>query len=121
MARAKITYFCLTKTSSYTKKTQQILYSAVCSVLHSDEIPMPVFIQLPSWEDEDENDTNMIEDIPKNYSNIDCVNSSITVNRNSAWAEFNVLIRDLSLSKELSELLISRLKDKNICCKMVQM
>lgn len=62
----------------------------------------------------------MIEDIPKNYSNIDWVNSSITVNRNSAWVEFNVLIRDLSLSKELSELLISRLKDKNICCNMVQ-
>lgn len=63
----------------------------------------------------------MLEDIPKNYSNTDCVNSSITMNKNSAWAEFNDLIRDLSLSKELSELLTSRLKDKNNCCNMVQM
>jgi hypothetical protein len=46
-------YFCLTKTSGYSKKTRlklsyPILDSAIRPVLHSDEIAVPVFKELPS-------------------------------------------------------------------------
>ena len=51
-------YFCLKKPSGYRKKTwQKLSYpnldSAIRSVLLSHEIPVPVFTELPSLEDED--------------------------------------------------------------------
>ena len=52
-------YFCLTKISGYSKKTQQKLSypnlgSAIRLSPHSHEIPVPVFTELPSLEDEED-------------------------------------------------------------------
>ena len=52
-------YYCLTKTSGYSKKTRQKLSypnldSAIRPVPYSHEIPVPVFTELPSLENEDD-------------------------------------------------------------------
>ena len=108
-------YFCLTKTSGYSKKTQQKssyqnLDSAICSELYSREILVPVFTELPSLEDED----NICESDESHghASDTDFLNMSTKERENFNLPGLNDLIRDLGLSKELSELLASRLKEK---------
>ena len=90
-------YFCLTKTSGYSKKTQQKLSypnldSAIRPVPHSHEIPVPVFTELPSLEDEDD-----ICESDENHgyaSDTDFVNISTKEHENFNQAKLNDLIRD---------------------------
>lgn len=52
-------YFWITKTFGYSKKApQKISYpgldSVICPLVHSDEVPVPVFTELTSLEDEND-------------------------------------------------------------------
>ena len=76
-----------------------------CRVAHYDEIPVPVFGELPDISDEDsssveENEEEVVldDDAPHPFSQ----------------KELNDLVRDLSLSKSSAELLASRLKEKKL-------
>ena len=78
--------------------------SARRPVAHCDEIPVPVFGELPDISDEDssgveENEEEVIldEDAPYPISQM----------------ELNDLVRDLGLSKSSAELLASRFKENN--------
>ena len=77
---------------------------------HSDEVPVPVFDQLPILEDEDD----ITEDISEWDSDADFPDVTSTGPQRFDQPELNDLVRDLGLSKELSELLASRLNDKNL-------
>ena len=86
--------------------------SARRPVLHCDEIPVPEFTPSP--------------DLEINESMMDCPESETTSGDSSAGVykgasytqeqfnemELNHLVRDLALSKELSEVLASRLNEK---------
>ena len=97
-------YFCLKKPSGYRKKTwQKLSYpnldSAIRSVLLSHEIPVPVFTELPSLEDEDdicESDENHGQ-----ASDTDFMNISTKECESFNQAELNDLIGALGLSQEL--------------------
>lgn len=82
---------------------------------HPNEIPIPVFTQLPSLKDE--SDIDMAEHILKHGSNTDFVNASTRERKRFDQAELNDLVKDLGQAKELLETLASRLKDKNFPAK----
>ena len=63
---------------------------------------------------EDENDIFESDENHGHDSDTDFVDTSTKERENFNQAELNDLARDLGLSKELSELLVSRLKEKNI-------
>ena len=108
-------YFCSINLTGINKKKRKYfihsnLPSALQTVAHCDEIPMPFFKELPdvpnenvgvSFEEQD--DLNDNDFIPKS-------SEPILFNQE----ELNDLIRDLTLSKESSELLASRLIDRNL-------
>ena len=84
------------------------LQSAHRPVAHCDEIPVPIFGELPDVSDndassveghEDEEEVVLEDDAPHPFSQ----------------KELNYLVRDLSLSKDSAELLASRLKEKTSC------
>lgn len=99
-------YFCLTEITQ-TGRHRKVNYANVDSftkpIPHSEIVPLPVcpkrkMIEEDVFEDNDENDLDFKpEKHPIQFSQ----------------AELNDLIRDLDLSKEKSELLVSRLKEKN--------
>ena len=66
---------------------------------HSHEIPVPVFTELPSLEDED--DICELDENQRHASDTDFVNISTKERENLNQAELNDLVRDLGLSKEL--------------------
>ncbi len=108
-------YFCIVKITGFNKKTRhKICYpnldSAIRPMPHCGEVPVPVFEQLPSLEDEDD----ILEDNPESDSDADFVDVPTTEPKRFDQLELNDLVRDLGLSKELSELLASRLNDKNL-------
>ena len=73
---------------------------------------MPIFTELRSLESEDD-----LFESGKNHWHVndtDFMNLLTKERENFNQAELNCLIRDLGLSKELSELLASRLKEKNM-------
>ena len=83
---------------------------AVRPVPHLYEIPVPVITELPSLEDEDD-----ICEWDENQGHTSDTHCEYMNHR--TWElqqELNDLIRDLGLPKELSELLASRLKEKNM-------
>ena len=108
-------YFCaINLTGINKKKHKSFIYPnlplALRPVAHCDEIPIPVFKELPdvpnenldvSFEEED--DLNDNDFVPKS-------SEPILFNQD----ELSNLIRDLNLSKESSELLASRLNDRNL-------
>ena len=106
-------YFCLVKTSGFNKKNKsKIEYpnlpSAIRPMPHSDEIPVPLFEQLPPREDlsdaEERSDSNDEDfEIDKD-----------SVHREFDQRELNDLARNLGLSKKPSEVLASRLNEKNL-------
>ena len=63
---------------------------------------------------EDENDICESDENHGHDSDTDFVDTSTKEHENFNQAELNDLVRDLGLSKELSELLASRLKEKNM-------
>ncbi|KAK4321206.1 hypothetical protein Pmani_007978 [Petrolisthes manimaculis] len=111
-------YFCLTRVAGFTGKTRHLiaypsLDSAIRPVPHSDDVPKPIFTQLASVESDSECDTEVTEESTNRNSDSDFGGIS-TEQQTFSQAELNDLVRDLGLSKKLSELLASRLKDKNL-------
>ncbi len=70
---------------------------------------MPVFKELSSLEDEED----MAADIVEHDSDVN-LHRSTTMPQCFNQTELNDLVRDLSLSKELSDMLASRLNEKNL-------
>ena len=105
-------YFCTIDVTGINRKNQSSLKypdleSAHRPVAHCDEIPVPVFGELPDIsdkdsssvpEDEEEEEVVLNEDAPHPFSQ----------------KELNDLVHDLSLSKSSANLLASRLKEKNL-------
>ena len=93
------------------KKRKSLLYpnlpSALRPVAHCDEIPIPVFKELPDVPN---------ENLDVNFEENDDLNDNDFVPKSSEPILFNQdelsnLIRDLNLSKESSELLASQIND----------
>lgn len=109
-------YFCLVKivginSKNRSKWTYPDLLSARRPLPHSDAIPVPTFCWLPDLRDKDIfeiNDVQMSECSDSDFG--ETSSSPKLLNQN----DLNDLIRDLSLSKECSELLASRLKERNL-------
>jgi len=104
-------YFCAIDVTGINRKNRSSLKypdleSARHPVAHCDDIPVPVFGELPDISDEDsfsvsedeEQDVVLDDDAPHHFSQ----------------KELNDLVRGLSLSKSFVELLASRLKEKNL-------
>ena len=102
-------YFCAVNVTGINRKRRGSLkypdlQSARRHVAHWDEIPVPIFGELPDISDEDtssveghEDEELVLEDdAPHSFSQ----------------KELNDLVRDLSLSTDFAELLASRLKEK---------
>lgn len=110
-------YFCMVNVSGINRNNRQKwsypdLPSARRPISHSEELPIPVFETLPViCEDEgdifghiSESDTDSDSDYEGATENPQLFNQE----------ELSDLVRDLALSKEASELLASRLNDKNL-------
>ena len=103
-------YFCLTDVKGYTGKTRHLItYPHVNSVTrpvpHTDDAPKPRFVE-PS------DTASSSECEPMNTDSE--FKGKLTGPQTFCRAELNDLVRDLGLSKKQSELLASRLKDKNL-------
>ena len=78
---------------------------------HSDEIPVPVFKELPLLE----NVKDMTGDIVEHDSDVEFEERGSTTRPHCFnQVKLNDLVRDLNLSKEASELLALRLNEKNL-------
>lgn len=110
-------YFCIINITGINRNnrnkwTYSNLASAIRPIPHSDEIPIPLFQQLPTISEGEisfsdipcDKDRESGSDYEGTSSNPQCFNQT----------ELSDLIRDLRLSKESSELLASRLNDKNL-------
>lgn len=110
-------YFCLSNISGYCRKNKsKIVYpdceSAIKPVVHGTEYPVPI-PPLPDAlnEDSDEEDNDGDNETMEVTHD---PNSDIKKPYLIGQAELDDLVRDLSLSKEKSELLGSRLKEWNL-------
>ena len=83
------------------------LQSARPSIAHCDEIPVPVFRELPDINDEDASSVEGHEDAEEMVLEDDAPHPF-------SQKEFNDLVCNLSLSKDSVELLASRLKKNNL-------
>lgn len=110
-------YFCVVNITGINRKNHSKwkyhdLPSARRPVSHSDDVPIPTFHQLPELSDDELNLSSGSTDIDhagdSDYAG--CSSTSAHFNQN----ELNDLVRDLYLSKENSELLASRLREKNL-------
>jgi hypothetical protein len=112
-------YFCLVNIKGINRKNKQNwkypdLNSARRPVPHSDEIPIPLFNSLPELL-EDENEPSLSEGSDSlGRGNDSDFEADLGNPRRFNQAELNDLCRDLNLSKESSELLASRLNEKNL-------
>ena len=108
-------YFCILNITGInrnnrSKWTYPDLLSARRPILHSEEVPIPTFLQLPEL-CEDEHCASNSFDTNKVDSDYE---GEASIPQQFNQDELNDLTRDLNLSKETSELLASRLKDKNL-------
>lgn len=105
-------YFCSVNVKGINSKNRNRwvypnLRSARRPVPHSEEIPVPIFTSLPeSPEEEDDSTESYSEGNDSDFPGPSSVSSGFS------QAELNDLIRDLSLPKKSSELLASRLAEK---------
>lgn len=109
-------YFCVVDVKGFNRnKTWKYpdLQSAKCPVLHNEELPRPIYaskiVRMPS--------ETMV--LPNSQRSIQSTSGSEYEGGTSApqlfsQNELSDLIRDLNLSKQASELLASRLKEKNL-------
>jgi len=102
------------KTKGFNRKplTYPNLDSVIRPVPHSDQLPVPVFEGLPQLESSLSSEE---EDGSIDSDNILAENDfppSLLSPQRFSQGELNDLARDLNLSKESSELLASRLKEK---------
>ena len=102
------------------KKKNRLVYpnleSSIRPIAHCNEIPVPVFKGLLKLEfngsEEDQASVLSTDSSEDTVSNVDFPPSSPP--QLFYQGELNDLIRDLNLFKESSELLVSRLKEKNL-------
>lgn len=103
-------YFCAVNVSGINRKNRSSLIypnlqSARRPVAHSDDIPVPVFKELPDI-DEQESPIMSVSDDEEDY-----VVQESGAHESFTQMELNDLVRDLNLSKSSAELLASRLKE----------
>lgn len=118
---AKDCYFCLVTVQGIsTKNKKMICYPNVRSVdqptPHSNDLPIPV---PPNFQGEEMDGVEKISDILTECSSVATYSSNVDV-RSMSQADLNDLVRDLNLSKKQSELLASRLKERNFLERDVQ-
>ena len=89
------------------------LESARRPVLHCDEIPVPTFTHLPELESDQFEDWMKCLDSGTSNSSGSEFEGSSSIQTQFNQSELSDLVRDLGLSKELSEVLASRLNEKN--------
>lgn len=82
---------------------------------HSEEIPIPTFSNLPMLL-EDDSDTSSNEVQFQKCEGDSDFEGPLASPQRFSQQELNDLVRDLNLSKESSELLASRLNEKNLLC-----
>ena len=113
-------YFCAVNTKGINRKNRNSLVypnleSAIRPIPHCNEIPLPVFEGLPELEllgsKEDHVSIFSTDSSDSTDSDVDFPPSLPQL---FSQGELNDLTRDLNLSKESSELLTSRLKEKNL-------
>ena len=120
-------YFCMVNTMGvWKKKRHKIKYlnifSAIRPVPHSEEVPVPVFNGLPSWDDKDighdtsEQDNCDSELSEKCSQSEDCSSDTepFRIPKSLPQVELNDLVQDLGLSKKAAELSVSRLQGRNL-------
>ena len=105
-------YFCAIDVTGISRKNRSSLEYpdlelARRRVAHCDNIPVPVFGELPDISDEDSSSVTEHDDEEEVVLNDDAPHPF-------SQNELNDLVRDLSLSKSSAELLASRLKEKNL-------
>ena len=101
------------------KKKNPLVYPnlefAIRPIPHCNEIPVPVFKGLPEFElHSSEEDQAFVLSTDSNEDTVSDVSFPPSLLPQLFSQKLNVLIRDLNLSKESSELLASRLKEKKI-------
>jgi len=109
-------YFCLVNITGINRKnrnkwTYPDLVSARRPIPHSEEVPILTFHQLPELSEDEYCLSDQNCDTTENDSDFETIAS---VPQCFNQDELNDLTRDLNLSKEASELLASRLKEKNL-------
>lgn len=117
-------YFCIVNTKGVGKKNRQMLKypsipSAVRPILHSEDVPVPVFHGFASSEDEDsenkqEGHDGCHEDHRESSEDYTSETHLSSAPQQFRQAELNDLVRDLGLSKKAAELLASRLQEKHL-------
>ena len=115
-------YFCsINVTGAKKKKRKSLSYksfpSAIRPVAHSVDIPIPEFKKLPDLSidehsDEEQHDYKKLAHVDDDDDDVDFACSSTPVLLDQQ--NLSDLIRDLSLSKESSEVLASQVKDRNL-------
>ncbi|GLV45731.1 hypothetical protein CBL_02751 [Carabus blaptoides fortunei] len=108
------TDICTVKTSGYNKKNKcNIEYpnlpSAIRPVPHSPEIPVPAFVTPPTLQGQCD-----VDEESNNSRDSNFVTADDSVCQNFDQHELNDLVRNLGLSKQASELLASRLREKKL-------
>ena len=93
----------------------KVFPSAIRPVTPSVDIPIPEFKKLPDLSidehsEEEQQDYKELTDFDDDDEEFPCSSTSVLFDQQN----LSDLIRDLSLSKESSELLASRLKDRNL-------
>ena len=113
-------YFCSFSVKGINRKKRRTLEypnhpSALRPVAHSDEVPVPIFQSLPDLP-EDDVDPELAPCPGLMDKDDDFIDYEDDTNEPKLFdqAELSDLIRDLNLSKDESELLASRLKEKNL-------
>ena len=107
---------CVTSVAGFTSKTRHLitypsLNSSIRPVPHSNDVPKPIFTQLASDESDSECNTEVTGELTNRN---DSAFAGISFEPETfSLAELSDLVRDLGLSKKLSELLALQLKDKN--------
>lgn len=111
-------YFCMTKIAGFSKKNKsQIVYpdceSALKPVPHNEENPVPIPPGLPTIENDSADDDQELQhdDDTDEFDDPQCENRQPHL---LSQSNLDDLVRDLSLSKEKSELLASRLQQWNL-------
>lgn len=108
-------YFCMVRTTGYNGKNKHTLVypnleSARIPVLHCEEVPIPTFTSLPEIESE----SSCTSQDEAGYFLADDNFTPDLSNEPSLFGQgdLNDLVRDLNLSKQQSEVLASRLKQR---------
>ena len=110
-------YFCMVNIKGINRNhrkrwTYPDIESARRPIPHSAEVPIPTFTNLPELT-EGSDESNTSSDVITGSSGSEFEGTTATQQRFNQ-EELNDLIRDLNLSKEASEVLASRLNEKNL-------